>query len=122
MLLTSAPVLAHYNPSLPLKLAGDASSYRIGTVVSHVMPDGSERPVAFASRTLSSNEVNYSQIRKEALSLIFVFHQFHQYVYRCHFTLTDHKPLVTLLGPKTGIPPLAAASLQRWALILSPTT
>ena len=33
--------------------------------------------------------------------------------------VTDHKPLITLLGPTSGIPTLAAARLQRWALILS---
>jgi len=33
--------------------------------------------------------------------------------------LTDHKPLTTILGPKSGIPSLAAARLQRWALLLS---
>ena len=31
----------------------------------------------------------------------------------------DHKPLTAILGPKKGIPPLAAARLQRWAWILS---
>ena len=43
-LLIQAPVLAHYDPALPMKLAGDASAYGIGAVVSHVYPDGSERP------------------------------------------------------------------------------
>ena len=33
--------------------------------------------------------------------------------------LTDHKPLVTLFGHNKTIPPLAAARLQRWAIILS---
>ena len=33
--------------------------------------------------------------------------------------LTDHKPLTTILGSHTGIPPLAAARLQFWALLLS---
>ena len=33
--------------------------------------------------------------------------------------ITDHKPLVTILGPKTGVPTLAAARMQRWALILA---
>ena len=68
-LVGSAPVLAYYDPKLPIKMAGDASAYGIGAVLSHVFPDG-ERPVAFASSTLSSSERNYSQIEKETLSLI----------------------------------------------------
>ena len=36
------------------------------------------------------------------------------------FTLqTDHKPLMTILGPRSAIPTLAAARMQQWALILS---
>ena len=31
----------------------------------------------------------------------------------------DHKPLTSILGPKRGIPSLAAARLQRWAVLLS---
>ena len=119
-LLVTAPVLAHYNPSLPIRLAGDASAYGIGAVISHVFEDGSERPVAFASRTLSPTERNYPQIEKEALSLIFGIQKFHQYLYGRPFVLvTDHKPLLSILGPKKGIPPLAAARMQRWALLLS---
>ena len=41
-------------------------------------------------------------------------------MYGCKFTLvTDHKPLVSLLGPTKGIPLTAAARLQRWALLLA---
>ena len=36
--------------------------------------------------------------------------------------VTDHKPLLALLGPQKGIPPLAAARLQRWAVLLSAYT
>lgn len=118
--LSSAPVLAHFDPSLSLKMAGDASAYGLGAVLSQVSPDGSERPIAFASRTLSPSERNYSQIEREALALVYGVKYFHQFLYGHKFTLvTDHKPLLAVLGPKTGIPPVAAARMQRWALLLS---
>lgn len=88
-------------------------------MLSH-MDDGEERPVIFAFRTLTKTEQNYAQLEKEAPALIFGVKKFHQFVYGRQFTLgTDHKPLVTILGPKTGIPTLVAARLQRWAVILS---
>ena len=63
--LTEAPVLAHYDPSLPLRLAGDAFSYGLGAVISHTYPDESERPIAFASQTLTPSERNYSQLERD---------------------------------------------------------
>ena len=47
--LAAAKPLVHFNPSLPIQLATDASSYGLGAVISHKFPDGTERPVAFAS-------------------------------------------------------------------------
>ena len=101
-------------------LAGDTSAYGVRAVILHVMPNGSEHPIAFASHTLPPNECNYSQVEKEALSLIFSVRKFNQYWYGRHFTIvTDHKPLTTILGSKQGIPALAAARMQHWALLLS---
>ena len=67
-LLTSDCVLTHYDLNLPVRLACDASQHGIGAVLSHVMPTGVERPIAFASRSLSTAEKAYAQIDKEALS------------------------------------------------------
>ena len=48
-LLLESQWLVHYDPLKPLKLATDASAYGIGAVISHILEDGSERPIAFAS-------------------------------------------------------------------------
>ena len=118
--LSNAPVLTHFSDTLPLKLDTDASQYGIGAVISHVLPSGEERLIAYALRTLSKSERNYSQIEKEVLSIIFGVKKFHQYLYGRKFLLVmDHKSLTTVLGPKSGILTLAAARLQRWALLLA---
>ncbi|XP_062614634.1 uncharacterized protein K02A2.6-like [Saccostrea cucullata] len=119
-MITESKLLVFYDSKKPLRLSCDSSSYGVGAVISHVMKDGSERPIAFASRTLSETERRYAQIEKEALSLVFGVKKFHKYLFGRKFTLvTDHKPLLSILGPKKGVPPLAAARMQRWALILA---
>ena len=119
--LTSKQFLTHHISDLPIKLVCDASRIGIGAVLAHVMPDGSEKPIAFASRLLNKAEQNYSQIDKEALSLIYGVKKYHMYLYgRKKFTLvTDHKPLLKIFGPKSGLPTIVAARLQRWAVTLA---
>ncbi len=71
VMFRSPKLLVHYNPNLPLVLTCDASPYGIGSVLSHTMPDGVEKPVAFASRTLIPAEKNYAQIKRESLAIVF---------------------------------------------------
>lgn len=118
--LVNLAELVHYDEQLPIVLATDASSYGVGAVLSHKYPDGTERPIAYASKTLSDIQKNYSQIEKEALSIIFGVHKFHDYLHGRNFILvTDHKPLVSIFSPTKGIHSTTAHRLQRWAITLS---
>ncbi|GFW25271.1 uncharacterized protein K02A2.6 [Trichonephila clavipes] len=59
---------------LNLNKTSDASPVGIGCVLSRVSR-WLERPIAFASRTLSGSEKKYSQIDKEALSIVWAMSQ-----------------------------------------------
>ena len=106
--------LPHYDPTLDIIVANDASSYVIGACILHKLPDGSQNAMAHASRSLQPAEKQYSQIEKEALGIIFAVTKFHRYLHRRRLILqTNHKPLITIFGPKKGLPVYTANRLLR---------
>jgi len=95
-------------------------AFWIRAILSQIFNDGSEHPVAFASRSLSQAECNDAHIDKEALAIIFGIGKFHQYIRGRLFTLfTDHNPLTHIFNEFKSVPVMASARLQRWALTLS---
>ena len=84
----------------------------MGAVLFHRYSDGGERPIANASKTLTTTQRGYSQIQKEALAIVFVLRKFHKFLYGRPFILiTDHKPLLALFRPTKATPALAANRL-----------
>ena len=105
-----------FDDKLPLVLKCDASPYGLRAVLSHRMPDGSEKPVSFASRTLSKAEKNYSHLDKEALAIVFRVKKYHQYLQGSQFE--DHKPLIHIFSESQETLTMALGQIQRWALTL----
>ena len=95
--LTSAAVLIHFDPRLTAQVTTDAPAVAIGSVLLHTQPNGRERPVAYASRTLTTAEQTYTISEREALACIWALERWHWFLYNRRFTLrTDYSSLTTL--------------------------
>ncbi|XP_062538906.1 uncharacterized protein K02A2.6-like [Armigeres subalbatus] len=117
--MQSNSCLVHYSPELPLLLATDASPYGVGAALSHLMPDGTERPIQFASQTLNRVQQKYMQVDKEAYAIIFGVKKFFQFLYGRKFTLiTDNQAISKIFGEHKGLPVMSAIRMQHYATYL----
>ena len=112
--LTTAPVLAYADFSLPFIVEIDASYQGLGAVLSQEQ-EGKRRPIAFASRALKKTEknmTNYSSMKLEFLALKWaVSEKFREYLLGHTFTVyTDNNPLSYMQTTAK-----LAAVEQRWA-------
>ena len=110
-IITTAPVLRHFDVKLPITLSVDASSTAVGAVL---LQKG--QPVSYASKSLTESQQRYAQIEKELYAIQFGCQKFHQFFYGHMVNVeTDHRPLVTLFQkPLADVP----SRLQRMMLAL----
>ncbi|XP_055887318.1 uncharacterized protein K02A2.6-like [Biomphalaria glabrata] len=109
-LITTAPVLAFYDVSQPVKLSVDASREGLRAVLMQ-----NERSVAYASSSLTDCEKRDAQIEKKMLAIVFRVERFHYYVYGRPIKVeTDHKPLEAIIKkPLASTPPRLQRMLLR---------
>ncbi|XP_063834919.1 uncharacterized protein LOC135084105 [Ostrinia nubilalis] len=111
--LVSAPVLIYPDFTKPFTLTCDASNHAISAILSQG-PTGKDHPIAYSSRTLNKNEVNYSTTEKELLAIVFGCKNFRPYLFgRKFFIVTDHRPLKWLFNHSDP-----SSKMQRWRLQL----
>ena len=101
---TTAPMLAHYDPTQPVRLETDVSGFALAGVMSQPNPDPAQahwHPVAFWSRKMTPAKRNYRAGDLEMLAIVAACRQWRHYLKGAKGTitvLTDHANLQTFLS------------------------
>ncbi|KAI8485080.1 hypothetical protein Bbelb_371860 [Branchiostoma belcheri] len=116
--LTNPPLLAFPDFASDFTLATDASTSGIGAVLTQTH-GGTQRVVAYASKTLSRTQRRWSTYDREFWAAVWAIRHFRPYLYGRNFILTtDHRPLLSCRDTPLG-DGMAQGRRTRWAIELS---
>ncbi|MBW0491540.1 hypothetical protein O181_031255 [Austropuccinia psidii MF-1] len=113
---TIAPILSHFDPSLPTIVETDESDYTLGAVLSHISDSG-KQPIAFDSRKLPPDELNYEIHYKELLGIVWALKCWRAFLLSLSSSfevLTNHYSLQYFMSSK-----ILTRHQARWAEFLS---
>ncbi|KAJ3659856.1 hypothetical protein Zmor_011519 [Zophobas morio] len=111
--LCGSPVLTHFNPKIGCELRADASKEGLGVILLQESA-GQMHPIAYASRTLTTAEKNYSITELEALAVLYGLTHFRHFVYGSPIIVkSDHHALCYLKNSNQS-----TSRLTRWAIKL----
>ena len=98
----TARSVAFYDVTKPFALEVDASMKGLGACLVQ-----DNRSIAYASKTLTQTQSNYSNIERETLAVVHGIERFSTYLYRRSFTVVgDHQSLEAICKkPRTAAPP-----------------
>ena len=92
-LLTTIPITAYPDFSLPFRLYTDASTTGLGTILAQVR-EGKERIICCESRSLNQAEKAYPTTKLECLAIVWAVAKFRPYLMSMPFEVyTDHYDL-----------------------------
>ena len=112
--LMKKPVVKIFDPKKEVVLTTDAS----GTAVSAILAQ-ENHPFMYLSRKLTKAEMNYSNIEREALAIVWATQRARQFLLGRKFLLkSDHRPLEFIFNPRKELPKMTSARIMRWAIKL----
>ncbi|MBW0545726.1 hypothetical protein O181_085441 [Austropuccinia psidii MF-1] len=109
---TTAPILSHFNPSLPTIVETNASDYALGAVVSQVSDSG-KHPISFNSHKRIPEELNYEIHDKERLGIVWALKCWRAFLLSLSSpfeVLTNHSSLQYFMSSK-----VLTCCQARWA-------
>ncbi|MBW0551782.1 hypothetical protein O181_091497 [Austropuccinia psidii MF-1] len=99
---TTAPVLSHFNPSLPIVVETDSSDYSLVSVLSQVN-DSENHPIVFDRHKLLPAELSYEIHDKELLGIVLALKYWRAFLLSLSYSfefLTDHSSLKYFMSSK----------------------
>ncbi|MBW0551647.1 hypothetical protein O181_091362 [Austropuccinia psidii MF-1] len=111
-----APILSHFDPSLPTTVETDASDYALGAVMSQISDTGKHH-IAFDSRTLLPVQPSYEIHDKELLGIVWALKCWRAFLLSLSSSfevLTDHSSLQYFMSSN-----ILTHCQARWAEFLS---
>ena len=115
---TSAPLLRHFDPNLPIRLETDASEFGLAGILTQLQESNKQwHPVAFHSRKMIDAERNYETYDQELLAIVTMFKHWRHYLEGANNAvevLTDHNNLKYFMGQ-----PNLNGRQARWAMKLA---
>ena len=92
-------LLNYYDPSKQTRVKCDASHRGLGATLDQWSNQNEWVPIAFASRSLNSQEIKYSTNKLELLAVVWAVDRFKHYLLGKEFVIaTDHKAVTSALG------------------------
>ena len=113
---TTAPILRHFDPDLPIRVHTDASGFAISGILSQ-LHGSTWHPVAFYSRKCSAAECNYDVPDREMLAVVESMRHWRHYLEGSHHPVqvySDHKNLEPFMSTK-----VLNRRQARWAELLA---
>ena len=111
-MLVSKPVVQIYDVTKVVTLTTDASEKAISRILSQ---DG--HPILYLWRTLTTAETRYSNIEREALTIVWCTWRTQHFLLGWKFKLvSDHRPLEFIFSNNCGLLKVTSAHILRWAL------
>ncbi len=112
--LTTAPLLTFSDFNKPFVIATNAPGHALGATLMQTDDRGKNRPIAYASRILSSAESRYSVTDLETLAIVWALRHFRDLIYGYPITVyTAHKAVKDLFKGHN-----LTGRLARWMVIL----
>lgn len=111
-MIAGAPTLKAFDTKKAVIIETDASKSGLGCCLKQ-----DNKPVGFASRSLTEAEERYAQIEKEMLAIVFACNKFHLFIYGRRIEVqTDHQPLLGIM--RKDLASIPSPRLQRMKLRL----